>query len=329
MDKIRRSREILTNEGFFSFCRSATTHFFLDSYNNHWEQNHDSPTPIPEMDWDNLIVLDACRYDEFSRLFDMDTPVNSRVTFGSSTPEFLQRNFLDRELFNTVYLTANPKSLKLERGDYGSDPIFHALIPVLDDWNEEYHTVMPKTMTERALSIEEDFPQKRLLIHFVQPHLPYIGDTARSIQRELDIAIGGWEFDWRDYTEERSSIDVDRITFEGITRDEFPLTVEDYLQMYRESLSITLSHVAELVEGLSGKTVITADHGEMFGERIFPLGKRIYGHPPGLRTDELCIVPHVEFDGTDRKQIRAEAPIERDSYDEELIEHRLTALGYQ
>lgn len=329
MNKIKRSREILTNDGVSAFCRSAITHTFSDMYNKYWESKNDSPTPVSEIDWDNLIVLDACRYDEFHRLFDMSPTVNSRVTFGSSTPEFLKENFLNKKLFDTVYLTANPKSLKLERGDYGNTPIFHSLIPVLDDWNKEYHTVLPETMKEHALSTEKEFPQKRLLVHFVQPHLPYIGETAKKIQNELNIAIGGWELDWRDYTEQKASIDVDRITFEGITNDEFSLTEEDYLQMYRESLQITLENVAELVDELSGKTVITADHGEMFGERIFPLGKPIYGHPPGLRTNELCIVPKVEFESSDRKKIEAEDPIDRDTYDDELIDQRLSALGYQ
>jgi len=32
-------------------------------------------------------------------------------------------------------------------------------------------------MRERALAARDEYPNKRLIIHFVQPHIPFIGDV--------------------------------------------------------------------------------------------------------------------------------------------------------
>jgi hypothetical protein len=63
---------------------------------------------IFEQDWDNLLLLDVCRYDAFEELNGIVEdlrPVTSRV---SATPEFLRGNLRGRELHDTVYVTANP-----------------------------------------------------------------------------------------------------------------------------------------------------------------------------------------------------------------------------
>jgi len=44
-------------------------------------------------------------------------------------------------------------------------------------------------------------------------------------------------------------------------------TRETALQYHEENLRIALESVAELVEELDGRVVVTADHGEAFGEQ--------------------------------------------------------------
>lgn len=282
-------------------------------------------------DWDNLIVLDACRYDTLADRDPFGQPVEQRVSLGSNTTEFCRRNFIGKQYHDTVYVTANPKGLKIDiPGRYGDNqPTFHSTVSLLDEWDKGAHTVLPEDVTRRALEIEQQFPDKRLLIHFVQPHLPYLGDKARQLRTEYNISIGGWETEEHEYTESDNTIEAENIGFDAITDSKYDLTADDFWEMYEQTLEITLSSVEKLADGLEGKTAITADHGEMFGERTFPFSRRTYGHPKRRRSDELCLVPWIELDAGQRKQIVAETPVAETDFDEETIAARLKALGYK
>jgi hypothetical protein len=284
-----------------------------------------------ENDWDNLIVLDACRYDILADINPFSQPVEQRVSLGSNTTEFCRRNFVGKQYHDTVYITANPKGLKIDiPGRYGDHQrTFHATVSLLDEWDSDTHTVMPEDVTRRALELQEEFPDKRLIIHFVQPHLPYLGKKAQQIQSTRNLSIGGWETDTREYTETDAKVEVENVGFDALTDDQYDITPEDFREMYEETLEITLSSVKELVEGLEGKTAITADHGEMFGEHLFSLSWKLYGHPKRKRSDELCLVPWIEFETKKRKRIVAETPVGETDYNEKTIEDRLTALGYK
>jgi len=283
-----------------------------------------------ERDWDNLIILDACRYDEYCKQHPFDAPVKRRVTLGSNTTEFLQRNFSGKQYHDTVYVTANPKGLKVDIPDHYDDDgrTFHATVSLLDEWDADTYTVLPQSVRKRTLEAQRKFPNKRLIVHFVQPHLPYIGAKASTLRSEFGISIGGWETAHLEYTETGVSVDATKVSFDAIHDDQYALDREDFLEAYRETLSITLPEVEELVGHLEGKTAITADHGEMFGERPALLFSGVYGHPKRLRTEELCVVPWVEINSESRKKVVSESPVEKEDYDEDTIERRLTALGY-
>lgn len=345
---IDRAKEIYREEGVTSLARSISDFLYYRGRSNRllrplvypplhykihnwrWKSKYGSGTPIMEEDWDNLVLLDACRYDEFVEQNPFDSPAKRRISLGSNTTEFLKRNFLGKRHYDTVYLTANPKSIKLESGDYGDERMFHTLIPILEDWDPETHTVLPETVRERAVDVHDRFRNKRLLIHFVQPHLPFLGETMRTVREEQNVQIDGFEFDFEEYPDDLAVVDVENVTLEeAITDEEYDLTVEDVKEMYRETLRITLSEVQRLVKDLRGKTIITADHGEMFGERPVPFTRPRYAHPKGIRTTELCVVPRVDLEADDRKEIVSERPLPRKNYDEELVESRLEALGYR
>ncbi|MFW6130790.1 MAG: hypothetical protein ACOC56_06350, partial [Atribacterota bacterium] len=51
---------------------------------------------------------------------------------------------------------------------------------------------------------------------------------------------------------------------------------------YEENLKLTLPLVKNIIKRLSGKTVITSDHGNLFGTWLFPFPIRGYGHPLGI-----------------------------------------------
>lgn len=100
---------------------------------------------------------------------------------------------------------------------------------------------------------------------------------------------------------------------------------------YRENLEAVLPAVERLLSELDGRTVVTADHGQLFGERLFSIPIRKYGHPPGLYPEELVKVPwHVFDEGPRREIVSEERPgkSSRDTEDEELARERLRDLGY-
>jgi len=119
--------------------------------------------------WDNLIILDACRYDFFKEVVDRNE--DYRISCGSSTPEFLIKNFANTKFYDTVYITANPYVDRLVKNS------FYRVISVWKTgWDDKLNTVMPETVVKYAIDAEKKYPDKRLIIHFMQPHIPFIKD---------------------------------------------------------------------------------------------------------------------------------------------------------
>lgn len=275
----------------------------------------DATTNITDEDWDNLILLDACRYDQFQRLASMDSPVEPRISVGSSTEEFLRRTFGTTEHHDIVYVTANPMHKNV-----GLDGTFHATIDVWNTgWDETLRTVTPETVREAAVAASETFPQKRLLVHFMQPHYPFIGPTGREIEH------AGFEWSYRlamtgegsrdsptiwDHAE-AGSVDIDRVW-----------------TAYDENLALALEQVDHLLEIVRGRTVVTADHGNFVGERIAPFDRRRFGHPDGVCAKTLRTVPWVVVTDETRKHIGAEPPTDSVVGDISTARSRLRDLGY-
>ena len=66
---------------------------------------------ILDEDWDNLIILDACRYDFFKEEIEkrqIDGYLKKVISRGSHTLNFLKENFTEDYYNDIVYITANP-----------------------------------------------------------------------------------------------------------------------------------------------------------------------------------------------------------------------------
>lgn len=57
------------------------------------EEYEDAAEGIMEKDWDNLIILDACRHDLYEEM--KREKIDKRVTLGSTSKEFIEKNFGD------------------------------------------------------------------------------------------------------------------------------------------------------------------------------------------------------------------------------------------
>lgn len=272
-----------------------------------------------QKDWDNLIILDALRYDYFEEQNHLDGNLSKIVSRGAHSWEFMEGNFVGKEFHDTVYVTANPHTPKL------SDDVFYTIENLLDRWDSP-GTVLPEEVVAGALEVHEKYPDKRLVIHFMQPHAPHLGPTAERYREECDVR--GWNAGY--FTDE---VDVSEESgMEGMRWDNAAesgeISREQVRNAYSETLDIVLDYVEDLVEEIDGKSVITGDHGQMLGERLFPGTSPIYGHPHDIYTSELCVVPWFEMDAESRRDVRAEDPIGREEMEQDVVNERLQALGY-
>ncbi|PSP90321.1 hypothetical protein BRC90_01750 [Halobacteriales archaeon QS_4_69_34] len=266
---------------------------------------------IFEKDWDNLFILDGCRYDLFEARSDLPGRLSAVRSRASCTPEFLRANFDGRTLHDTVYVTANPMPYRRRESlNYR----FHDVIHVWRDagWDEDHGTVVPETTTEYAVEAAERYPDKRLIVHFLQPHYPFIVDT---------------EFDKTDL--EAHVSDRGPSIWDRLITGEATVPQETVWKAYARNLEVALPHVKSLMTALEGRTVVTSDHGNMVGERSFPVPIREWGHPRGIYTEKAMTVPWLEFENGPRRRIQAEepAPQEDDVNDSEVLD-RLRHLGY-
>lgn len=261
-------------------------------------------------DWDNLLILDACRYDMFEEYADLDGRLESRISRSSSTQEFLNANFRDRKLLDTVYVTANPQ---FYRHQDWLKTTFHEIRHIWqeDGWDEQYRTVLPETTTDYALQAASDHPEKRLIVHYIQPHYPFLTDDGGT------------------YRDDEIFLKPDKTGFwERVMTGDLNVTQSEVWDAYVRTLQRALPAVERLIAGLDGKTVVTSDHGNMVGERASPIPIKEWGHPRGVYTEELVKVPWLVIESGERKEIVAEEPIAGHDLTSDVVEDRLQDLGY-
>jgi len=290
---------VINPEAAVSFLRYRTIK--TNRRFNYWrqgEQYYTDGTDIFEEDWDNLIILDACRYDEFRRCCDFEGRLERRTSYGSMSEEFVRGNFTGADATDTVYVSSNLWYAKVKDE---IDARVHRFIPVdRDAFNGE--TSHPETVTETARDVAKRYPNKRLIVHYLQPHQPYFGEDGERFRKPAQ------------FPSELASE---------------PVNHEDIVDAYRTTLQVTLTEVEKLLNNVDGRTVITADHGELLGERSQPIPIRHYGHPRGAYVDELLTVPWFVVDTEKRKQIVDGGAAEEANIDAESVDDQLKALGYK
>ncbi|WP_330632548.1 alkaline phosphatase family protein [Halocatena halophila] len=268
--------------------------------------------PVTEEDWDVLHILDACRLDMFRDQNTIDGELESRYSLGSESWEFLNKNFAGDTFHDTVYVTANPHAPSLP------EDTFHATINLLEsDWDTVLQTVHPEDVTKAALKANKKFPDKRLIIHFMQPHYPFIGEFGQQLDHK------GYD----NPNDESKDDSTPREVWGSLGHGR--ISKDDVWRAYRENLDVVLPHVQQLVDEITGKAVVTADHGNLVGERTSPLPVRGYGHPRGAIAPELREVPWLIVEDGARRTISNDPPVETDRMQDDLVEDRLAALGYR
>jgi hypothetical protein len=274
--------------------------------------------------------------EEVAPEYDFLENIDSIWSIGGRSPEWIAKTFTEQykdEIENTAYLSANVFSAEVLRNRHhesatkdDTNVAYRLLsrIPTVDasslgrfEYLYEYEPVgtdgplghkyggtPPRYVTDRAISVSREQTFDRLIVHYLQPHPPYVANAIES-GRELEKH----EHDWWGYL--------------GETGD-----YETVWNTYLDELRYVLDDVELLLENLDAETVaISADHGEAFGEYWE------YGHHTGSVNPYVRKVPWVETtaadEGTYTPTTAAPVDNKRDSADGESTADRLEALGYK
>ena len=260
---------------------------------------------VLDQDWDNLVILDACRYDIFAEeitQFGLKGNLQKIESRAPTTSDWVRTNFQDRTLTDIVCVSNNPWYEQLS----GLNLNFHAYYPTYAGNSGDYEETLDnlQDLVEEAANAYKD---KRLLIHIGLPHEPYIGETAQEhpmLKRANSPAEAAKKID-----------------------HESPDNIIE--EAYRENLGFGIEIAEGLCDHLSGKTVISSDHGELLGERYPTMPFKQYGHH-GILVPELLYVPWFVCEYDTRREIYSEEPVKRvKETPQEDLNEQLEYMGYQ
>lgn len=215
-------------------------------------------------DWKYVIIIDACRYDLYNEVREKNA--ESRFSEAPNTGDFVRKNFKDEDFKDTIYITGNPtghKSLFEPQTGREAEDVFHSVYHTYEyGWKKEVQTVPPEEVFSDFKTAEKLFPDKKKIIHFMQPHEPFIG------------------FDVDDYTIKGSShptINPGGKRIFGMAEAGW-VDSEKIWRGYKKNLEVVMEYVEKIAEETEEDVVVTSDHGNLFGENGF------YGHEDYAKT---------------------------------------------
>ena len=224
-----------------------------------------NPKPLElGLDWDWLVILDACRYDYFAKLWGR-SKVEPRLSPASCTLEFLE--WLPK-IDNSVVITGHPFVFLYKRK-------FTEIIDA--GFDVELNTTPPWYMT-RVLKNRYAYVMqfKHKILWFLQPHHPLIGEPR------LDVGIFSDPRAGELMPQARTSLMYMKAKMRGILS-----------KAYESNLRLVLEELEKILPLMQGKIVITSDHGEGLGEPLRPQDKPIYSHPCARGEWEVRVVPYT------------------------------------
>jgi len=218
------------------------------------------------------------------------------------TREWMHGNFHDEyeaEMAETVYVCGNPMSQKM------LDPDDFALLDEVWKyaWDDEVGTMPPRPVTDRAISLGRSRSPERMILHYMQPHFPFIPEP--DLDHGIDIDRFG-ELPWDNVWDRLRKGQLDQ---------------SDVCSAYRKNLDYVLEDIAILLDNIQAeKVAITSDHGNAIGEW------GIYGHPIHMPIHSIQSVPWIRTTADDERTHDPEE-VQRNSSNAS-VEQRLEQLGY-
>jgi len=257
-------------------------------------------------EWDILIVFDACRYDFFARIYRdyLDGYLEKVKSAGANTEEYFSSIFKGKDFKDTIYISGIPWINSHGYGPLHAEKWFYRVIDAWDKgWDDGLGTVPPYAINEIAEKVISEHSDKKFIIHYLQPHEPYMslkirkklpvsnllkGKATSLFFHALELCL--------EYLNLKSCLYLlllEIISRLGIGKTIFHLFKQIGIatsgpgsvvimlgktglqKAYEENLRIALEASVNLIKKHlhNKKIIITADHGELLGEN----GE--YGHP--------------------------------------------------
>jgi len=234
---------------------------------------------LNSQDWDILIVLDACRFDIFEKINKIKGKLRKRISFSSCTGEWIQ-SVRGEDLSRIVYFSANPLISKQRLIPEKLDIKFKEFFDVWDKgWDDTLKSVPPKAVVNAVINYRNRSTAGKLVAHFIQLHPPFIGDTKIN-------ELGYEQIRLREKGEDISNKVFEKLTVYQQVKDG-KISYEHCMKGYEDNLKLVLDSLTPILK-LPGRKVITADHGDCFGE------DGVFAHPAESRHPLLVHVPWFE-----------------------------------
>lgn len=283
----------------------------------------DFGTNIFSKDWDALVILDACRFDAFNEVsqdFNYIDSTSYIYSVGSTSSEWIANTFIrdfETKIKNTVHLSVNGYIRKVlydrefPEHQYDSkfaftnwDTVYPSDFLYLEEtWrqleSELHNRFDPASVTDRAIAAYRHFQPDHLVVHYNQPHTPYLNRIFQNPEYKLK------DFEKDPFNYLRSGGDKSKVW-----------------NSYLNEIKYVLSELEILFTNIDVDTaIISADHGESFGKY------NIYGHPGGVPLPVLRKVPWAAVNPSDERT--REPDLNFNNNTEVNIEDHLTDLGYK
>lgn len=275
---------------------------------------HDQKPLILDKEWDVLLVLDACRYDYFERIYDdyLDGELKMAESPGTSTVTWLYNTF-NGDWKDTIYVSGNPwinssgEDTALTRPILSDEfkDVGERFSDVVDMWDSDL--VPPDRISKAVRRTLMRNPDKKIIGHYMQPHAPYLEEglikTGRHKKKSgegnpsyfqkmfkyirdsagmIMVKTIGWKW----------SVKVRRFlgigTHSQVEEIKEKYSVDKLRELYMDNLRKALYSISELCNRLPLNVAVTSDHGEFLGE------DGLYGHHSECERSILKRVPWLE-----------------------------------
>jgi hypothetical protein len=264
-------------------------------------------TNVYDREWDVLVLLDCATIEMMTEVSDEYAflgEVGEHITPGTCSNEWMERTFTEdyrEEMQETVHVTANTSSEA-----YLNSRDFRRLDEVWrDGWDEDLGTIPARTVTDRAIHHLREHDPERAIVHYMQPHLPFVGsDIESNVVTPMGVKGEGKM--------------LGELHEEGYSRGELWDASVENLRYVLDDLETLLTNVD------AERVVISADHGQSFGEQGY------WSHPCTTYIDVLKRVPWCVTSATDAGEYEPEYDPTTETTDSQVsLDEKLAALGYK
>jgi len=204
-----------------------------------------------DLSWDNLIILDACRFDTFLQVNDIKGLLVKQKSVGTSTWQWFKNTFKE-QFYNIDYFSCNPYISYLYFGQSRKTKFKYLYNLWEIKWDINCNTVQPSSVNKFVM---KNYSGRKTIIHYMQPHLPFIGD--------MKYVYNGFRYN-KEIIEGLKVKKSDNVWSKFIKGE---ITKPQIYGAYKKTLKLVLNEVKELIPVLQGRTVIASDHGNAFGEQ--------------------------------------------------------------